>query len=212
MKRCSYCGHEAADASSECSVCGKDEFELVGSPTLPTEPVLKQTRYNTFRQRFFAGWIDGFILWPLTLLDRFLLVPERGFVICIVWAVISYSTVWLYSVVLHAKYGKTVGKHLMGVKVLDCSEDRLPTFGQALMRDIGYALLNTFALCYDIVFLVRGSQPGPGSAVVVMILSSAGMLWFLLEVITMMTNDKRRAFHDFIAGTVVVREEKQRQV
>jgi uncharacterized RDD family membrane protein YckC len=31
------------------------------------------------------------------------------------------------------------------------------------------------------------------------------MLWFLAEVLTMFTNRKRRALHDFIAGTVVVR-------
>jgi hypothetical protein len=30
-------------------------------------------------------------------------------------------------------------------------------------------------------------------------------LWFLAEVLTMLTNRKRRALHDFIAGTVVVR-------
>jgi|KBSSwiStaDraftv2_1062776.scaffolds.fasta_scaffold128226_4 hypothetical protein len=30
-------------------------------------------------------------------------------------------------------------------------------------------------------------------------------LWFLAEVLTMLTNAKRRALHDFIAGTVVVR-------
>ena len=29
--------------------------------------------------------------------------------------------------------------------------------------------------------------------------------WTLLEVLTMLTNAKRRAIHDFIAGTVVVR-------
>lgn len=30
-------------------------------------------------------------------------------------------------------------------------------------------------------------------------------LWFVAEVLTMLTNEKRRALHDFIAGTVVVR-------
>jgi hypothetical protein len=29
--------------------------------------------------------------------------------------------------------------------------------------------------------------------------------WFVAEVITMLTNEKRRALHDFIAGTIVVR-------
>jgi uncharacterized RDD family membrane protein YckC len=37
------------------------------------------------------------------------------------------------------------------------------------------------------------------------VLAWAGCAWYLLEVITMLTNDKRRAVHDFIAGTVVVR-------
>lgn len=30
-------------------------------------------------------------------------------------------------------------------------------------------------------------------------------LWFVAEVLTMLTNERRRALHDFIAGTVVVR-------
>jgi uncharacterized RDD family membrane protein YckC len=33
----------------------------------------------------------------------------------------------------------------------------------------------------------------------------AGGLWFLAEVVTMLTNEKRRALHDWIAGSVVVR-------
>jgi len=37
------------------------------------------------------------------------------------------------------------------------------------------------------------------------LLSSLPMLWFLAEVLTMLTNKKRRALHDFIAGTVVAR-------
>jgi uncharacterized RDD family membrane protein YckC len=32
-------------------------------------------------------------------------------------------------------------------------------------------------------------------------------LWFLLEIATMLTNEKRRAVHDFIAGSVVIRDE-----
>jgi hypothetical protein len=31
------------------------------------------------------------------------------------------------------------------------------------------------------------------------------LLWFLVEIVTMLTNGKRRALHDFIAGTVVIR-------
>jgi len=37
------------------------------------------------------------------------------------------------------------------------------------------------------------------------ILTALPGLWFLAEVLTMLTNEKRRALHDFIAGTVVIR-------
>jgi uncharacterized RDD family membrane protein YckC len=37
-------------------------------------------------------------------------------------------------------------------------------------------------------------------------------LWFLAEVLTMLTNDKRRALHDFIAGTVVVRTNTEHSI
>jgi hypothetical protein len=37
-------------------------------------------------------------------------------------------------------------------------------------------------------------------------------LWFFAEVLTMLTNEKRRALHDFIAGTVVIRTNTQEQV
>jgi uncharacterized RDD family membrane protein YckC len=36
-------------------------------------------------------------------------------------------------------------------------------------------------------------------------LTVAALTGFLLEIISMLTNEKRRALHDFIAGTVVVR-------
>jgi uncharacterized RDD family membrane protein YckC len=37
------------------------------------------------------------------------------------------------------------------------------------------------------------------------LLMNASMLWLGLELITMLLNDKRRAIHDLIAGTAVVR-------
>ena len=46
-----------------------------------------------------------------------------------------------------------------------------------------------------------GSMPDTAS----MVLGFVFIGWFLLEVITIMLNSKRRALHDFIAGSVVVR-------
>ena len=95
----------------------------------------------------------------------------------------------------------------MDVKVLDLSESRIPTFRQAFIRDIGYIAFNAFAVA-SLIYLVLTHQYKYGSegrSLPDQILGYSGLCWFLLEIISMATNDKRRAFHDYIAGTVVIR-------
>ena len=96
------------------------------------------TKYNTFWPRFCAGFIDGFVFLPLGFVDGYLASPERGPFILIAWGIVSYSIYWLYSVLLHARYGQTLGKMANNIIVLDISEERKPTFRQAFIRDIGY--------------------------------------------------------------------------
>jgi len=164
-------------------------------------------KYQTFGPRFCAAFIDGLVLVPLSFGEALLLVPERPPVIIIVSSVILYSSYWLYNVLLHARYGQTLGKMAMKIQVLDVSEERIPTFRQAFLRDIGYIVLNTLSLVYLVYLVLAGeyvvdaeinSLPGR-------ILMWASLGWFLLEIITMATNEKRRALHDYIAGTVVIR-------
>ena len=164
-------------------------------------------KYHTFWRRFWAGFVDGLIFMPVALLDMFFAAPERSPAVIIIWGMISYSMYWLYSVVLHARYGQTLGKMATGVKVLDVSEEQIPTLRHAFIRDSGYIVLNTFSLAY-LIYLVAAGQYVRGAEVSNIpgqILGWAAFGWFLLEIISMATNPKRRAFHDFIAGTVVVR-------
>lgn len=166
-------------------------------------------RYNTFWSRFWAGFVDGLVLLPLGLIDSWLLVPSKPVAIVLGWAALSYSLYWLYSVILHARCGQTLGKMATGVKVLDVSEQSIPSLRQAFLRDIGPIAINSFAFLY-LVQLVLNDRFAPGAAVntiPAMILGVAAMGWFLLEIITMLTNPKRRALHDFIAGTVVVKDQ-----
>ena len=170
----------------------------------PTHPMEK---YHTFWLRFCAGFVDGLVFLPVVFLDQVLGDPENGSAVVIIWAIMSYSAAWLYSVLLHASHGQTWGKMVVGVKVLDLSEKRIPTLRQAFIRDSGYIVLNLASLIYLIYLVVTGryllgSQLAGAPAE---ILNWASIIWFLLEIISMMTNEKRRAFHDYIAGTVVVR-------
>jgi uncharacterized RDD family membrane protein YckC len=164
-------------------------------------------KYNTFWPRFWAVLVDSLIFLPIGILDNYLNSAERGLFILIVWAIVSHTVYWLYSVILHARYGQTLGKRVMRVKVLDFNEERLPTLRQAFIRDINYIFLYTFSLGYFIYLVFTGQNTSETEATSLpdQIMIWAAFGWFLLEIITMATNDKRRAFHDYIAKTVVVR-------
>jgi uncharacterized RDD family membrane protein YckC len=165
------------------------------------------TRYQTFCRRFWAAIIDGLVLWPITILDDFFLSPDRDRIVLIIWSIFTYTIYWLYSVLLHARYGQTFGKMATGVKVLDVSEERIPTLRQSFLRDIGYIVPNILSLCY-LIYQVVTNQYFSDSEVTTLpgdILALVGLGWFLLEIFSMLTNNKRRALHDYIAKTVVVR-------
>lgn len=165
-------------------------------------------RYNTLGRRVLAGWVDGLVLLPISLADsRYLSAPERGAAIILIWGAVSYSGYWLYSVLLHARYGQTLGKMAAGIKVLDVSEERIPKLRQAFLRDVGYIVLNCASLGYlfHLVLSGRYTRDAELTGQPSHVLGIAGLAWVVLELVTTLTNSKRRAIHDFIAGTVVVR-------
>jgi uncharacterized RDD family membrane protein YckC len=161
-------------------------------------------RYHTFWERFWAGCVDALVLAPIGLSDNYVSRPGRPEAVLITWAIFSSFVVLGYSIFMHTRYGQTVGKMVLGVKVWDVSESRLPSLKQAFLRDIGSVVPRVAALGY-FVFLVISQRfvsldqvhklPG--------VIVNWVDFWFLVEVITMLTNEKRRALHDFIAGTVV---------
>lgn len=164
-------------------------------------------RYQTSWRRCWAALVDAIVFLPFGDLDEKLLSPLQAPWVIVSWAAFAYSSYWLYSVLLHAQFGQTVGKKLLRIKVLDVHEQRIPTLRQALLRDIGLVVLNTASLAY-LVYLVHAGAYERGaeySSTPGQVLAWAGFGWFVLELLTMLTNEKRRALHDYIAGTVVVR-------
>ncbi len=176
------------------------------------------TKYCTFWRRFFAGILDCFVFFPIVVclpinfLANLFLPPDRGPFLTIMWSIISYTAAWLYSVLLHARYGQTLGKMATRVKVLDVSEERLPTLRQAFIRDIGEIIPSMLFLGYAILIVLFGRSAKPseftsffGEIFFVTGIGMGAVGWFLVEIITMATNIKRRALHDYLAGTIVVR-------
>jgi hypothetical protein len=78
---------------------------------------------------------------------------------------------------------------------------------QAFLRDSVPIVLTVFLLLFAIEPMLsdRPSELKWGDSKIPLYLSMANLTWLLLELGTMLTNAKRRAIHDLIAGSVVVR-------
>ena len=164
-------------------------------------------KYHTFWNRFWAGMIDGLIFLPVGLAlswaeDHAQTLP----MVIVVLAIVLQNLIWfLYSIGMNGRFGQTVGKMLTRVKVLDVSEQRL-SMRQAVLRDGVPLVLILASLPYQII-TVLNAQPilVSNNSTPMQIINSINAVWFLAEIVTMLTNSKRRALHDFIARSVVVR-------
>lgn len=117
------------------------------------------------------------------------------------------------SIVLHGSYGQPVGKFLLKVKVFDRTESKLP-YKQALLRDSVPIVLGLIAYALSAPRILDGSYPFDDidqnhfkeiDMLPMMFSAFVSSAWFPLEVVTMLTNKKRRAVHDFIAHSIVKR-------
>lgn len=185
-----------------------DEIELrLSSPEFAEATAKKaaMVKYRTGLLRIIAAIIDGFIV---VFVSRFLnyLATYSGAFGAIALEYVDVAQYSLYAIVLHGLCGQTIGKMMLSVKVADHKTEKSITFKQALLRDfvsILVLLLNVIMLTAIYVFGVNSLA----AWVVTSLLAFTGILfvWWLLELITMLTNEKRRSLPDYIAGTVVVR-------
>lgn len=175
-------------------------------------------RYNTFGKRFVAALIDGLIFIPFTILDsRFEHTDNKT--IFIGWTLFHTICWTLYVVIGHGKYGQTIGKRLMGIKVFDLNESALIGYKNAFLRESVWVI----AVIAGIIYLTISTSNTTTFNEVIKatyyddIVGLTSGIWLILELITMFFNKKRRALHDFLAGSVVVdlnevrREDLQRR-
>jgi uncharacterized RDD family membrane protein YckC len=113
---------------------------------------------------------------------------------------------------MHGKYGQTFGKWACKVKIVTFKNEKNINFRIALLRDSIPIVLFMLFLGAEFYLIIVGKltvtelyRPTPESAQIQLYLYLIPLLWFVAELVTMLTNKKRRALHDYIAGTVVVR-------
>ena len=164
-------------------------------------------RYCTFWRRLFAAMIDSIVVYPVSFLDDWayhVAWPEAaGVSVHILYAMIGP----IYSVWLHGRYGQTVGKRIACVIVIDQSELAPIGVRQAMWRDSPYIAASALYVAAILFVHFQGTDSALGQRWVPVLLGFLAYgypIWLAAEVLTMLSNPRRRAIHDFMAGSVVI--------
>lgn len=177
--------------------------------------------YAGFWPRFAALLLDLLVMSPLFILVWW---GQQHFRLFDVYYFIpgTFFSLW-YGVYLVRCYGGTPGKRLMKLRVVKVDGESV-TYREALLRylpewvmgigislagivavlsltDTQYFAATTFIERSQVVVGALPSWNGP--------VTIALDVWVWGEFLVMLTNKKRRAIHDFIAGTVVVKDAQQ---
>ena len=171
------------------------------------ETDLNLEKYQITNERFWASVIDGIVVFPVVILHEFVSAAQTSEAVLIVSLITYTAIIYLYSVVMHAVFGQTIGKMLMRIKVFDVSEIPI-TFRQAVLRDVVPLVAGVAFLCADVYFISSGRQNPDEYDAIYAVGNNVLLGWTVLELVSMLTNEKRRSIHDFIAQTVVVKMNK----
>ncbi len=131
------------------------------------------------------------------------------------WFVLSMTVLTLYML---KRWGQSPGKMAMGIKVV--TADYQPIGWRHIflrnlldiLQSLGY-LTKVFLVAFGILDLnlkILGDSVLPPDTFKFMSdkFKNLMMFWTFSEILVLLTNDRRRALHDFLAGTVVIVEEK----
>lgn len=126
-----------------------------------------------------------------------------------------------YTVYFHGRFGQTIGKRVMGIRVVRLTGENIgwPNAWRRSSVDIGFSILgivSTFAALlmitdpeyYGVGLVQRAENVQLHEPEWLSWSKVASQIWIWSEVVVMLFNTKRRALHDFIAGTIVVADAK----
>ena len=172
-----------------------------------------ELKYVGFGKRFCAMWLDFLVMLPLIAPtiwgDKF-----RLFQVCYFLPSIAFGL--FYNTYLVKRYGGTPGKLIMGIRIVKV--DGTPvTYREAFLRyapEFTLGLLMSASAVYamfqmtnseysSLSFMERSKRLAelePWGMTIQII----NTIWVWGEFVVLLTNKKRRALHDFIAGTVVI--------
>jgi len=173
--------------------------------------------YAGFGSRFASLILDFLIVIPVVILILYLnglsvnaffytLIPNLLF------------GLW-FQIYLPKKYGGTPGKLIMGIKIIQINGKPID-WKEAFLRHSVLLVLTLFSSILMVVCLLKADETVYNdlgwiqrsqylmslSPIFFLIYTWASNIWIYSEFIVLLTNPRKRAVHDYIAGTVIVKQ------
>ena len=159
-----------------------------------------------------ASFIDGLVFLPLYFLDRSIGEFTQSQLVIFLYFFVSWQLGWLYSTLLHGYRGQTLGKIRGHIQVVRSPDGGPISYRRAALRDLPYIVLilvSTGVWIYTHAAWWGGWYSEEHDAIASKVYSAVfyfSLGWLLLECVSMLFHPQRRAIHDLIAGTIVIRK------
>ena len=190
--KCPICNTEHSTDVSLCSACGYDFSSLGGEYPTPQSPLQGDVISPDLAQRVSPpelATVPGFNLRFAAFMIDFLLVYTAVFLMNQFIGVFISAIIWpAYFVILTVMYGQTPGKKAFNLGVLS-KDGEMPR-----QRQIIYRELYRFLVVFLAIFL---EAP--------LIITFVGVALLLMGHLAVIYDPLKRAWHDRLSGTQVVR-------
>jgi uncharacterized RDD family membrane protein YckC len=176
--------------------------------------------YAGFWKRFWATIIDLIVMAPVLYLFWFVRLkgPDKNFAILI--TLVSSLVFGMYNVFFNARFGGSPGKLAMGIRITKPDGSRIGWL-EAWKRssvDLLYTSLIFFGNIWAFLQVDASKYSSiefSGRASLLNLyypwwyhtVGTLEQVWFWSELVVLLFNKRKRAIHDFIAGTVVIYKE-----
>jgi uncharacterized RDD family membrane protein YckC len=163
------------------------------------------------RERIRAGVLDGLLFVPVVLLDWHVATAGWEQLPTFLYFLVSWQLGWVYTVVLHGWRGQTVGKALRCIRVVRHADRGRLGWVRAVVRESPYIALTwacsavwvAWNLAYFFGLESDELDSWANRSLDGLIYVNLG--WICLEFVTMAIHPERRAIHDLLAGSVVLK-------
>jgi uncharacterized RDD family membrane protein YckC len=166
---------------------------------------IEPIEYVNFFKRILIAIVEfAIMLLPLVLLYRatyFLAVDHQSVLILLS----KWIVVLIFNLLLIISCGGTVGKLIFKVRIVDI-HGKYPTVFKAIKRNVFWIVSSLMTALKEII----NSNFSPLNdslshySVGINLISTVATLLIIADLLTILKNPKRRALHDYIAGTYVV--------